>query len=490
MPILGGGPWTGLDVRRSLDVQDRKTLRIAKNLDLTTIGTLQERDGMKPIAELDARSVGLYSINGGLRAVIPAGYGITPAQPAPGVTVIYDAVGDGTIYALGTITGVPAVSSWGADPATGVYPYIVIQRSTGKYEHHWINVTPPSVVNPSPPPAYLPATAAVDTRVDLPFEPGPAILKIQAKLHAPDNVNGVLRFSSTANGPSDWILAEDAGFLAVLQHVSGSRNMTALGPYDTQGAVFFPDAIQLWQLEADPSDMSLVRVLEGPGTTSPRSVANVRGDLFYLSRGTVNSLRRTALTGQLQDGDIGAPIAPLTRPLTATPIALWSQARSQYIIAFGTDVFCFTSSPATKVTGWTSWSLPFAVNYMVELDGILYIRSANTLYRMTAGYKDGSSWEFQPQFFDGDAPGVRKFFPSMNVSMTGEATINFLTDVRDVAVVDTGFTVEGATSPLDDIYVGETTESLAVNFTGLVGANPSVKWAIDSFTLPYKVLGR
>lgn len=492
MPFIAQNTWpAGCDDRATTDTGNPKSIRTAINLDLKTDGTVWERDGMKPIATMDSNSVGLYTVNGVLRSVIPGGHSLRNSQMADGITLAYDAVGDGTIYGFGTIIDVPSVSSWGADPASGVYPYIVIKRSNLTYEHHWITHVPVPTTNGAPPPPYLPSNTAVNTKVSLPFPPGASILKLQSKIYGIDNTNGVLRFSSTANGPSDWTLQSDAGFLAVLQNVTGDRNMTALGFYDTQAAVFFSDSIQLWQLYADPGRDELVRVLPGPGTIAPRAVSNVRGDTFYFSRGTVSSLRKVARTGQLQDGDIGAPIADTTRQYTGvTPIAIWSQTRSQYIIAFGTNVWLYTTSPVSKVTGWTQWQLPVTVDFMVELDGQLYIRSANTLYRMTAGYADGTSFTFQPQFITCGNSKLRKLFSTMSVSMFGAATITFLDDVRDPTITDAGFTADGVTGPLDDIYVGITTEAICPQFTGLIGANPNQKFKLDGFNLKYSVLKR
>ncbi len=66
--------WRGVDVRSQLDSADPKTVRAAINVDLITDGTFVERDGLRKVAELDANSVGLYSVGGWLRSVIAAGH--------------------------------------------------------------------------------------------------------------------------------------------------------------------------------------------------------------------------------------------------------------------------------------------------------------------------------------------------------------------------------------------------------------------------------
>lgn len=486
MSTVQYGPWpNGQDARPIAETGDAKTFRDSLNIDLTTDGSVQARDGLRPIATLDSHSVGLYTLNGTLRTVVPSGHSL-PAALAANPTIFYDAIGDGSAYAYGSISKLTAVTSWGVNPAQGAYPYLCIQRDTGHYEHHWITSIPAPSVNGSPPPAYVPSTAPANTKIALGFEPGESLLKIQDKICAPDNTNGVVRFSSTRNGPSDWTAVSDAGFLPVLQHSTGDRQMKALGVYDTMMAVIFTDSVQFWKMSPDPALHELTRVMNGPGTDFARSVVNVRGDLIYFSRGTFSSLHTVAYSGQLTEGDIGAMIAPLTQlyPSTVTPIALWSQARAQYICAFGADVWVYTSSPTSKVFGWRKWVLPVAVEYMVECAGKLYVRSANTVYVFDPTYADGTTFQWTSHFLDCGQHGVRKLIQTVDLIQQGSCTISFLPDSRDPTQVDTIGTVSGNTSTLDDIGVFETTETFAFRFSGTIG--DATRWKLNRFKLNYR----
>jgi hypothetical protein len=470
MPNRAFGPWTGVDLRNTSDASDPKALLLGDNVDLETDGSIRERRGLRKVAVVDADSVGLYSVGGRLRCAMAAGHS-KPASVQATVPIIYDMVGDGTIYALDSVVAVTSVSSWDADSALGIYPVIVIQRDTGEHEIHWVVDVPVPSVNGAPPPAYVPSNDPVDTKVDTPFTPGSTIHKIQEKMCAVDNTNGTVRFCSTVNGVADWTAEADAGFLPVIRHATGDRTIQGLSFYDGLLAVLFSDSVQLWEMHPDPALHRLVRVLSGPGVQYPGSAVNVRGDLFYLARGTFSSLRRSGVTGQLQDGDIGAPVAPGTKQLSGTaPLAVWSQSQSAYLCFFGTECWRYMVSPTSKTKGWTHYTLPVSVEAVTEHLGELYVRSGTDVYRFEAGYNDGSTFTVDTSPLDLDAPGKWKYITRVNVSGSGIAAIKCLPDFRDRALVDHVATIDGSTASLVDIPVLENSEAPSFRFTGTVGA--------------------
>lgn len=480
------GPWVkGLDLRPIADDGDPKTFRTAVNIDLATDGAVRARDGLKPVATLLPESVGLYAINGYLRSVIPAGYSLDLSTLGP-VPVYYDSVGDGTVYGAGTISKLIQVTSWGVDAAIGAYPYVLLQRSNGRYEHHWITDTPIPDVNGTPPPAYVPSNDPVSTKVtttELGFEPGGAIVKTAEKIWAIDNVNGTVHFSSTTEGPRNWTKVSDAGFLLTLRNAVSDRLIRGLGLYDRYLAVIFSDSVQFWLVDPDPALHRLDRVMNGPGTEYPGSIVNVRGDLFYFSAGAFSSIKQSSYTGQLREGDIGAPIFPATAELTTAPVALWSQARSQYICAFGTDVWVYTLSETSKVMGWRKWELSVPVEYMVEHNKKLYVRSGNTLYQFDPNYADGTNFTFETHYDTFGSPGLAKAVATVDVVMRGTATISFMPDVRDPDAVEEGPTITGSTTTQNDIPAMVEGEAIATRFTGAVGG--AIPWELGRLTYRY-----
>jgi hypothetical protein len=468
--------FTGLDVRKLPEASDPSTLRLAENLDLTIAGGLRARDPFVAVATVDAKSAGLYVLGGQLRCAVPGGESLSPP---PGI--IYDRIGDGGSSYGSTIAAVTAAETIGSSTTSGIKPYLVVRRSTGNYEHHWIQAPP------------WPISTAVNTKVSLPFKPGSNLIKMASKLWAVDAFDNGVRYSSVVNGPTDWTFPNDAGELPVASQVSGDRIIYGLGQIEGKLAVFLADAVELWRVFADPtrSDFGLDRVMNGPGTQAPRSVVNVLGDLFYFSRGGFRSLKQNLLTGQFREGDLGARIQPLTKdldPLTSAPVALWSQARQQYLCAFGGTVFALTYSNQEKalVSGWTTWTLPAAVESMVELDGEVYFRAGTTIYQAIRGgdptLETGYSWGALFQFFDQGDHHVSKTFNFLDVVQDGESDVSFYDDPRNPE------TATGDALATSDQDTGYTPLSLLANHLS-VGFTGTKAWQLEQFDLYYDRAG-
>lgn len=485
MPSKSFGNWRGVDARPLAEAQDMRTLRSAINVDLLNDGSLVERDGLRLVATVHSESKGLYSIGGSLRAAAPAGHSLAGSTQAD-VPIVYDFIGDGTVYGSSSIARVASVSTWGSDPAYGLYPYLVIELSTGVYEHHWCKDTPVPDVNGTPPPAYIPSADPVSTKITLPFTPGESVLKIQEKMCAIDNVNGTVRFCSTLNGVEDWDRVSDAGFLPVLRHVTGDRTIRGLSYYDSMMAVAFEDSIQLWEMNPDPARHQLIRVLNGPGIQYPGSMANVRGDLFYFSRGAFSALKVAGITGQLTSGDIGAEISPLTESLAATrPIGLWSQARSAYYCAFGSVVWRYISNPRVKMAGWTKYELPVTVDNFVEHQGELYIRSGTSVYRFERGYDDGSSWTVDLPFFNAGTTD-NKLWQTLDLMQRGSSTISGCCTPNSPTDYTEYMTVDGINDALVDLLIADNGRAISLRFTGDIGdSGNSEGWMLDGVVLSY-----
>ncbi len=404
-----------------------------------------------------------------------------PYQGSTLTNVEFQLDGAAVAYPLDTLIGVRAVESYGANASFGVYPYLVVERwadaedhAQGRvFEHHWIKreATDPNT--------------ALATQVRLPFSPGASVLKMGGKLFAPDDVNGVVRFCSTANGPVDWITPEDAGYIPVITHASGDRRIQGLGVYDDKMAVIFADAVQLWATDPQPSNITLVRIINGPGTTQPKSVVNVLGDLFYFTRGGFRSLHTATVTGQIQEqDDIGGPIDDLAQQETSeVGVALWSQRRGQYLCAFGSRVYAYRYSPKSKRMGWTTWELGVTVEAIVEHDGKTYIRAGNMLYVMDPTYDDGAEFELVLNDFTGKNPFVNKRLDFIEVSQEGTCTVRcYLKPDSDEFYVD-GPTLRGSTMNINRVFLGGLSRSFGFRFTG------KRPWKFAAMQLQYTDLG-
>lgn len=478
----------GLDTRRLAALADMRTARVAKNVYLTSGRVWRARPGTKLVAELPPETKGLYSGQGVLRTVAPAGYADIYNQQSP--LVFFDFVGDGTIYDRNDVEELINAERFGASVTAGVQPYAVIRRrSTGRLEHYWFRDRPDA------------PNGAVNTRVSLPFTPTGQIIKLAEKLWTPDQINGAVRFTSTEFGPADWTTPEDAGFLPVFANAPGDHTITALGYLQsTPGAlnnrqsalvVFFEDALQVWAVDPNPINHYLTGVIGGVGTENRKSVANVFGDPVFLSREGFMSLRIAARDGALDSARIGAPIEELTRTLSGGDItaSVWWDSKGLYLCAAGSTVYVWRHDPAGKVQAWSTWELPWPVTAMVDFSSELYLRNdQNQVFRMgdDLATDDGTDIEFdlETQFLHLGQPGGYKTFNALMLYQEGGCDLSYRPDPTDPQQEQPVFSLSGVTRPHEKVPLIAMSDSIALRFQGR-GA-----WELSGFTLEYSLTGR
>lgn len=388
-----------------------------------------------------------------------------------------------SIYPLDTLKAVAAVEQFGFSREAGGYPYLTVERwlnpadhaEGSTYEHHWVTTELSDT-------GYPPATL-----VRLPFTPGPALAKLNGRLWAPDDTGSEIRFCSVQFGARDWTTPGDAGFISVLDHAMGDSSVNGLGVFNDNLAAIFSDSVQLWQTDEDPTKIAFVRALGGPGTSAVDSVVNVRGDLFYFTRGGFRSLFTQTLTAQIDENDdIGASVYDLTENLDGLLArAVWSQRRGAYLCAFGEQVFVYRLSPQAKVEAWSTWTLDDTpVEYLVEFDGKLYFRSANAIYTIADEADDSVAWTAQFHFAQGKGADSRRQWKFIEVIQQGACSVDFATNpsLPETYFPANPLPIAGSTTGVNRIYVGALCPMLSVRFSG------QGSWQLDSFSLTYDQL--
>ena len=446
LPLAG---CEGLDTRQAW-TPDSFKLETCDNIQILPAGSIASRPALVEVAGLHAQSVGLYSRGGYLRCIVPSGQSYQDLAPY-GSGVIYDGIGQGGSFNYDNkIAQVLVAETFGTSVSSGPNGYVSILRSdNGLVEHHWIREPPAS------------AATYTDTKVNLPFTPGKALLKIETKLVADDPANGYLRYCSSLSA-SDWLAVSDAGFEAALQFVNGSREIVGLGVHRGAMAVLFSDAVQLWHMDAVPANIQPLETMNGPGTVHPRSIENIGGDLICFGPAGFSSLTTARDTGLADHGDIGEEIRSLTEEITGTDavIALFSQRRSQYLAAYGTTVYVLNRYRGQSDPSWVKWTLPVEVEAMAELNGVVYIRSGDTLYRLddTVGRDSGASsdiaWSWQSISLGGPARSqvLIKSLKEIVVQNTARATWTPVCDGR--TLTGARVIIPGSTRPIRANFCG------------------------------------
>jgi hypothetical protein len=165
-----------------------------------------------------------------------------------------------------------------------------------------------------------------------------------------------VRFCANGN-PMDWTTASNAGFLPVSQHFGSGQRAYAIGAYQGRLAVFTDASIQIWNVDPDPTRMSLSNVVDGVGTRHHTSIVSLQGDLIFLSESGIRSLTTLQNSAFPTDIDIGLAVKKITTPVEGATgvIALAALPFAQYWIkSFSWDV---DHEPDNGMQlGWLSWS--------------------------------------------------------------------------------------------------------------------------------------
>ena len=192
-------------------------------------------------------------------------------------------------------------------------------------------------------------------------------------------------------------------------------------------------------IDPDPTAMSLSERVENVGSSFPQSLATVSGDLYFLSDYGFRSITTMQLISKLSDVDIGSPIDDLVRPAirnrTDMPKATYFYGTGKYMCAIDRQVFVYSVSRTAKIAAWSRYELPVSVDAWAELEGILYIRSGDDVYRLDEdGYTDDGELfevEIQIPWMNFKSPGVLKQIYGIDLAMEGECLLSIGMDASD-----------------------------------------------------------
>lgn len=449
----------GIDLRKGASVSDANRLREMKNAYVTTGLATGKRPGLSKVATLEAGTKGLFAAFGKLHTFY----------------------GEGTVSHANTLFQANKVQySGGARPVADVpfadvfnaYIYCAVQYDNGSVEHHYLDGSAAT---------HIADANCPDTK---------GVVKLASKLFA---VNGdTVRYCKTG-APRDWSAVNDAGFLPTGLNSRGDRAANALGVYQNKLTVLMRDGVQIWTVDPDPTQMKMDDIVENVGTSFPRSVANVSGDLYFLSDYGFRSITTLQLTNNLADVDVGSPIDSLVRPETKVegvfPRAFYFYGTGQYICAIGNQLFVYSISRTAKIAAWSRYFLPSSVDAFAELGQELYIRSGDDVFKLDPNTYTDDGLQFEVlldlPYMDFKSPGQLKHIYGADVVVDGKCDFSIGFDVRDPDAYTTPVKVKGNTRPAGMIPVECAGTEFALRFRNY----DSAPFRLDSVTLYFDVLG-
>lgn len=448
----------GLDLRKGASVSDANRLRVLDNCFVTTGKTIRKRPGLATVATLETGTQGLRAAAGKLNTFYSVGT-ITHAN----TLFKSNKIAHPTLPAM----GVQKIHY--ADSFNG-YLYVSAQYQNGDIRHHYLDGTIPTHIAD----ANCPNTASV--------------VKKASKIFSVKN--DVVRFCATS-APRDWTTASNAGFLGVGIQQTGATNPTALGEYAGNLVVFFSDSSQVWAVDADPANMKFVQGVD-VGCPYPYGAANMAGDVFFASYDGVRSITTQSTTGSLIDVDVGSPIDSVLKPVMTSSAAVRSfyfRGGGQFWTMVGSTAYVYSFSRTSKISAWSRYVFPFSISDVTEMNGDLYFRSGDTVYRFDESANDDSGVTFDVAiefaFLDFQSPGVLKMVTGMDAVMVGEATIAHRFDARDTGLITPGVTLSGDTRP------GELTpvEVCSVGIAPVIHSRNSGQFELHALTYVFQPMG-
>lgn len=449
----------GIDLRKGASVSDANRLREMKNAYVTTGLATSKRPGLSKVADLEAGTKGLFAASGKLHTFYGSGT-ITHAN------TLFQANKVAHPTTAQDIVDVPFADVFNA------YIYCAVKYADGSVKHHYLDGST--------------STAVADA--NCPHTPG--VIKAASKLFAVGaNSGDVVRYCKTGN-PRDWSTTNDAGFLPTGLNSRGDRSANALGIYKGQLVVLAKDSAQVWFVDPDPTAMRLVTNVDNVGTIHPRSVANVGGDLYFLSDYGFRSITTLQLTNNLADVDVGSPIDSLVKSsLTAgvSPRSFYFYGTGQYICTIGNQLFVYSFSRTANIAAWSRYFLSQPVDAFAELGQELYIRSGDTVYKIDPNVytDDGTQYEvlIDLPYMNLKTPGQLKFIQGADVVVEGQCEFSVGYDVRNPDAFTMPVKVKGNTRPGGKIPMECAGTEFALRFRNY----DNKPFRLDSVTLYYEL---
>lgn len=261
-------------------------------------------------------------------------------------------------------------------------------------------------------------------------------------------------YAFEVNENSDWYTdraveavdnagAEDALSLATAAIDNSGGRITAIASLRQRMLISYEGSMQLWAIDQDTNRTTYLDTLSfGTGEQPAPPVVPWYSALVLPVATGIRAINVVgANTDNLQDLNIGEPIADLT--LDVTSAAQFWPWHGQLIFALNhastAEFLCLDYSRESKITAWSRWQVAGLTSVdagtMVASGANLWFRSGSSLHRFDhaatlfrdfadvagAAYESEALWHLN----DFDRPGVQKRVMGMEIIQDGTSTASF-----------------------------------------------------------------
>ncbi len=288
----------------------------------------------------------------------------------------------------------------------------------------------------------LPPSGAYPVSV-LPIQGAPGeqvIISSKKKLYTwtVEPATGVGNWVESAPSAADLAWISDSsqrtggGYINTALQESGGTGLQGIEIYYDKLAVMSGETTQLWSMDPDPNQNALAQVLRNNGTRAPKSVQQYgSGDVLYLGSSGIRSLKARDASNSASVTDIGSPVDALVTALSrqygrtylANCISINEPVIGRFWAVFPDQIFVLSYFPGPQVTAWSTFTVPFAIDYVVTAGDHIFLRSGDDLYLF--GGKTGAEFDSCPvevrfPYLDAGKPAHNKIFNGIDATVEGD----------------------------------------------------------------------
>lgn len=299
---------------------------------------------------------------------------------------------------------------------------VIIIRNADGVNTHAVSITATGSLTVSPSSGNMAGGSASPTVK----EPGRFSKTIRTKVYT---LAESLMLYSAIDDPTS-LSGTGSGFENMSTNASGSENLMALANYFDDLAVFSRNNVQIWFVDPDPTNNAQLQVLSNTGAIAPNSVVEFGdNDVFYLSESGIRSLRARDSSNAAFVNDVGIQVDDiiqaqiLSDPVSATHASgILEPREGRYMLAIANTVYVFSYFPSSKISAWTTYDLPFDVEWWAYSGQIVACRSSDAIYQLgsvSGKVYDNSQATVVVPFLSAGTPANQKTWTGIDVAAEG-----------------------------------------------------------------------
>lgn len=243
---------------------------------------------------------------------------------------------------------------------------------------------------------------------------------------------------------------EDSGQIDTSQVAEGTPELLAMADYQGDVALFGLKHVLIYHIDPDPAQNFKRQVLHRTGIVAPHALVPYgEGDVMYLSRSGIRSLRTRSGVDEAFAADLGTPIDDLVQDIVEAASAavklnnFFAEVEPRHgrlWMALNEQIFVLSLFPESKISAWTVYDASaHPVGMMNATTERIYWRSGNNVIVYSG--EDGHTYDAteaiaQIPYIDGGKGATNKNWQGIDCAAIGNWQIRASFDPTQPAAFD------------------------------------------------------